>query len=133
LYYFSLSTTQRRNLLKQMPGMSKAIFLTLLFFCASHELFCQYTLQVLVNDFSRKDPIYLAGDLNNWDPGNSRYLLTKENYFRKSIVLNNLSPGNYSFKLTRGNWQTVESANDGNDIPNRLIKITGDTVGADAA
>jgi len=107
--------------------MSKAIFWTLLFFGSSTELFCQYSLQIQVDDFLQKDPIYLSGDVNNWDPGNNKYILTKENYFRKSIVLNNLSPGNYSFKLTRGNWQTVETAKDGDDIPNRLIKLTGDT------
>lgn len=72
------------------------------------------------------DSIFIAGNFNNWDPGNNRYAFT----IRKdtSINLINLPAGNYLYKITRGNWQNAECTLTGKNIDNRLCILTADTV-----
>ena len=72
------------------------------------------------------DTAFLAGDFNNWDPGNSafRFLLTNENSFE--LILN-LPAGQYAYKCTRGNWGTVECLADGKDINNHSFQVSTDT------
>ncbi|MBP6287015.1 MAG: hypothetical protein KTQ13_04490 [Ferruginibacter sp.] len=72
------------------------------------------------------DSIFLAGNFNNWDPGNSTYAFS----FNSDSVLQltvQLAPGNYAYKCTRGNWQKVEADSNGKDIENRFLPLRSDT------
>ena len=70
------------------------------------------------------DTIFLAGNFNDWNPGNSAYkiLPATENIFTVQ-----LPAGEYEYKWTRGNWKKVECDTKGKDIKNHFFKIKGDT------
>lgn len=67
------------------------------------------------------DTVYMAGDINEWNPKNDNYRVNNG-----TIVLKNIS-GVVAFKFTKGSWQDVETNANGSDILNRSIKITSDT------
>ncbi|MGC3944635.1 MAG: histidine kinase [Chryseolinea sp.] len=87
----------------------------------------QHTLIIKVNAFRQADKMYLASSLNNWNPADSRYALRRINYFRWEIIITDLAPGDYLFKLTKGSNETIETTERGDDIPNRMIQLKGDT------
>ncbi len=70
------------------------------------------------------DTIYIAGNFNNWSPGNLSYRLTKDTNNIYSVTF---SPptGTIEFKFTRGSWATVEGTAGGTYIPNRTYNYTG--------
>jgi predicted alpha/beta superfamily hydrolase len=72
------------------------------------------------------DTVFLAGNFNNWNPGNSafRFLRTNENRFE---VILNLPAGHYVYKCTRGNWEKVECLAGGKDINNHSFQLSADT------
>ncbi|MBK8610381.1 MAG: alpha/beta hydrolase [Chitinophagaceae bacterium] len=74
-----------------------------------------------------KDSIFIAGNFNNWDPHDSEYTFraNSENILALSL---DLPAGNYEFKCTRGSWKKVETGFQGNDIGNRDLRITRDTI-----
>lgn len=73
-----------------------------------------------------KDTVFLSGNFNDWNPGNSghKFLLNSENMYELSL---DLPAGEYEYKCTRGNWKKVECEADGKDIDNRAFEIDGDT------
>lgn len=71
--------------------------------------------------------IYLAGSFNGWNPNDTDYRFQKKgngNYFFET----RLPDGTHEFKVTRGSWAKVECKKTGNDIPNRSLKLSSDTV-----
>ncbi|MEE4256554.1 MAG: hypothetical protein V2I47_05930 [Bacteroidales bacterium] len=65
--------------------------------------------------------LYLAGNFNNWDPGNSdwKFNRTTEGFYFIAIP----RQGNMlEFKITRGSWNSVEVDKNGNDIDNRIYR-----------
>ena len=70
------------------------------------------------------DDIYIAGDFNGWDPGNSAYILDNlaGEVFEISLAL---SPGTLKFKFTRGSWDTVEGNAGGGFLPDRTYDYAG--------
>jgi predicted alpha/beta superfamily hydrolase len=107
-----------------------------LFFCA-FLLFSQNFLsfgQVKVTFKTGKIPsvkglsvnLFLAGDFNNWNPGDKASELLPDNTGSYQL-LKILPKGIYSFKITRGSWQTVECNVIGKPINNRSITIVHDT------
>lgn len=74
--------------------------------------------------------IFLAGDLNGWNPGDSVYLLLKNNNGRFRLTLDPQPEENtIEFKFTRGSWETVEKGPDGEEIDNRIFTFgNGDTI-----
>lgn len=70
------------------------------------------------------ETIYIAGNFNQWNPGNPDYKLQKDAQGRWNITLN-LNPGAYQFKFTRGSWATVEGNAEGKVISNRTYNHTG--------
>lgn len=79
--------------------------------------------QYPVKDSSEK--IFITGNFNNWVPDDKESeLINSAN--KKQIILS-LKKGNYEYKFTRGNWSKGESDTKGNPVPNRTIKINGDT------
>jgi len=105
-------------------------FLCLIFFtCSFFYSGAQYRVVVKLGKYPVKhsgDTAFLAGNFNNWNPGNNdfRFLLTGENSFE--LILN-LPAGQYAYKSTRGNWGTVECLADEKDVDNHSFKVTADT------
>ena len=90
----------------------------------------QYNLRVVVNNVSTKyagDSVFIAGNFNDWNPGNPSYKL-KQTGGQLYIDLPNLPFGNYEFKLTRGAWNKVASSKTGSDIANIKILLSSDTI-----
>jgi predicted alpha/beta superfamily hydrolase len=77
-----------------------------------------------------QDLIYIAGSFNGWDPGDTAYVLSK-NEDQKWFITSDAAPEGtqIQFKFTRGSWATVEKGLQGEEIPNRLFTFgNGDTV-----
>ncbi len=72
------------------------------------------------------DSVYVAGNFNEWNPGNEKYLLTKSGDVY-SVDIPALKEDIYQFKFTRGNWGKVEVNYDGSGMENRLVKLNADT------
>ncbi len=72
------------------------------------------------------DSLFIAGNFNGWDPGNKgfRFSVNWDNIPELSIPM---PAGQYEYKCTRGNWQKVETLNDGKDIKNHSLYIESDT------
>lgn len=69
-----------------------------------------------------KSAVYVAGNFNNWNPGQQRYTLQNN-----SITL--IVPrGVLEYKLTRGSWDKVEVGKNGTQIENRRVQVDSDTV-----
>jgi len=91
---------------------------------SQHRLSIHLTVPVMQSDTNH---YYLAGNINNWNPGEPAYRFISnqgqmiiELPFKDSIEL--------QYKITRGNWSVVEVDQDGNQISNRSIKTKKDTV-----
>jgi predicted alpha/beta superfamily hydrolase len=70
--------------------------------------------------------LFLAGDFNNWKPGDKSFELQK-NSAGLYQLLKVLPKGVYNFKITRGNWQAVECNVFGKAVENRSATIMHDT------
>ncbi|HEY3385600.1 MAG TPA: alpha/beta hydrolase-fold protein [Saprospiraceae bacterium] len=68
--------------------------------------------------------IYIAGNFNDWDPGNEEYALTNHQNGTYSITFFP-NPGTLEFKFTRGSWATVEGNAAGGFRPNRTLQYNG--------
>jgi predicted alpha/beta superfamily hydrolase len=88
----------------------------------------QYTLQIKIVTPSahQQDGVFVAGNFNNWNPGDNNYAFIKENG-AMLLRIKNLPAANYEYKFTRGNWQKVESTGKGIGTGNRSIILSGDT------
>ncbi len=77
-----------------------------------------------------EDIIYIAGDLNGWDPGNPDFAMVKSTSDSWEITLPNEPTGTIiQFKFTRGNWNIVEKGAQGEEVANReFVYGNGDTV-----
>ncbi len=79
---------------------------------------------IIVRSIPEKTPpeskIYIAGNFNNWNPGDKAYQLKQniDGTFQTKVYsdLDHLE-----FKFTRGNWETVEARQSGKARPNRRI------------
>lgn len=115
LPYFDTSTDMR-----------KLVFLFLLLYFGS-SVFCQVNVRFVVqqkDEFEEK--VYLVGSFNDWNPSDANYLLSPLN--GKVLYVDvKIPPGHYEYKFTRGVWSTVEGAENGLDIDNRVLEVTTDT------
>ena len=69
-----------------------------------------------------EDFIYIVGDFNAWNPGDTDYRLEKNDEDNWFIVMPTMSNGSQiQFKFTRGDWDTVEKGASGEEIPNRIF------------
>ncbi len=103
------------------------LLLTAFLFAAS--CFSQITLNIVIDKFpqnSASDSFFVAGNFNNWNPGNLEFKTLKSDK-GLLIQLKGLTANNYEFKITKGNWNTVECDNNGNEIGNRKINLSADT------
>jgi predicted alpha/beta superfamily hydrolase len=70
------------------------------------------------------DNIYIAGNFNNWNPGNNSNILTNNGDGSYTITFSP-SAGLLEYKFTRGSWDTVEGNASGDFISNRTYNYTG--------
>jgi hypothetical protein len=67
-------------------------------------------------------PLYVAGNFNNWDPGDPSYQMTLNS---DSSYTYKLPPGfgSVEYKITRGDWTTVETDVCGYEMANRELVL----------
>ncbi len=68
--------------------------------------------------------IYIAGNFNNWDPGNADFRLTNIGGGQYEITFTP-SINQLEFKFTRGSWDSVEGTAGGTFIANRQLNYPG--------
>lgn len=85
---------------------------------------------LIVEDKSKKasqsKPIYFAGNLNNWNPGDKGFRLDPQSDMRWRLQLSKaqlekLKGTRMEFKFTLGSWEEVEQDAKGGDIGNRTL------------
>ncbi|MBL7775051.1 MAG: alpha/beta hydrolase, partial [Saprospiraceae bacterium] len=70
------------------------------------------------------DRLYLAGNFNNWNAGDSSYRFQAFADGQFEITIKP-APGQLEFKITRGSWATVEGNAQGKFLPNRILQYDG--------
>jgi len=63
------------------------------------------------------DDLYFASNINNWDPGNAAFKMTRIGNVWSITVTP--TANNFQYKITRGTWPTVEVDANGVSIANR--------------
>lgn len=89
----------------------------------------QYTVRIEVSAapaLHKTDSIFIAGNFNNWNPGNTGYVLTPVGD-RLVVTLRDLPAEVYEFKFTRGNWNKVQTTATGGQVSNNILKLKSDT------
>jgi len=88
--------------------------------------FAQVTIRVtaIPTNTPANASVYMAGSLNNWNPGNANYILQPDGFGNQQIVIPE-GTGSVGFKFTRGSWVTVEGNASGGFLPNRSFTFTG--------
>ena len=110
----------------------KTLKLVLLLGLLSQSLFAQLTITVdaIPENTPEGDDIYIAGNFNGWNPGNSEHILTKQEDGTYQIELSE-GTGTLEYKFTRGDWGSVEGDANGAEIGNRTFNWgSGSTVTA---
>jgi len=111
-----------------MIKLKSALFFGLLLSLSANS-FAQYKVTFLVKQPSllhSMDHIYLTGNFNLWNPGDSSYLLHSSSSGISTITIP-LPAGNYEYKFTRGSWQKGETDSAGKGIGNRSVTLNSDT------
>ncbi|MBC8088823.1 MAG: alpha/beta hydrolase [Phycisphaerae bacterium] len=67
--------------------------------------------------------VFVAGDFNNWNPGDTTWALKPTSDGSLTITLPPSLRGAIAFKFTLGAWTSVETSATGADIPNRTLTI----------
>ncbi|POY38394.1 alpha-dextran endo-1,6-alpha-glucosidase [Solitalea longa] len=108
--------------------MQKRILLLAFFLFLSILCNAQLTvhIQSVPENTSSSDKLYLAGNFNGWNPGDSNYCFKRKANGTYSLTAD-LKPGKYEFKVTRGTWDKVEVDSLGNSKVNRYVEVNGDT------
>lgn len=68
--------------------------------------------------------IYIAGTMNNWNPGNADFKLVADS-LGHYIITFTPTVGAVKFKFTQGSWATVEGTSQGGFVPDRTINYNG--------
>ena len=88
-----------------------------------------YKIRVEVHHLPSNTPenadIYISGDFNNWDPGDTKYLMNRAGDSMYYIDLPR-GAGELEYKFTRGDWTSVEKDGCGFEIDNRSLKYGRD-------
>ena len=67
--------------------------------------------------------VFVAGNFNGWNPGDSAYRLERDAKGGYWIALPDSVRGNLEFKFTLGSWDAVETDKTGGDIRNRSAVV----------
>ena len=102
------------------------IKLLILFLGLSWSLFAQLTLKItqVPANTPMSDNIYVAGNFQNWNPGDANFILTNNGNGTYQITINP-PVGLVKYKFTRGSWATVEGNANGTFLPDREYNYTG--------
>jgi hypothetical protein len=68
--------------------------------------------------------IFVTGSFNNWNPGDSKYLMVYDDVAKQYYVDLPLGFGNVYYKFTRGDWTTVETDPCGGEMINRKLRYS---------
>jgi pullulanase len=102
------------------------IMVGLLVLCASPGAVADTTFRVAVPDGTPPDAkVYIAGDFQSWQPGNPDYQLEKKGENLWQITLPLVEGQALQYKFTLGDWDHVEKGPEGQEMQNRLHKVTG--------
>jgi predicted alpha/beta superfamily hydrolase len=73
---------------------------------------------------NRENPVYLAGDFNNWDAADERFRFQRvaERQYRLQVTIASGTPPSFTYKYTRGSWEDVEMDRYGNEAARRVFK-----------
>ena len=108
---------------------SKFYFLVVLL-CTSSFSFAQLTLRIEITAIPaahNTEDIFVAGNFNNWNAGDTNYILRKEND-KLVLDIKDLPLGTYQFKFTRGSWSTVEATEKGATTENKVLRLFSNVV-----
>jgi predicted alpha/beta superfamily hydrolase len=81
------------------------------------------TIIALPDNHPWDEDVYIAGDFNNWNPGDTTFRMKRNSDKTYSIELTGKGTTNYKF--TRGTWGTVEKGSSCNEISNRSLSFEG--------
>jgi hypothetical protein len=88
-----------------------------------------YQMRVEVQQIPSNTPenadIYIAGEFNNWDPGDDRFILEQQGDSLYYIDLPR-GIGMMEYKFTRGDWTSVEKDKCGYEIENRMLEYSSE-------
>lgn len=103
---------------------SPLLFLWLILFILP--LQAQLTIQVsdLPPNTPPNAPLYLAGNVNNWNPADPSFRFQQDEAGRYFVRLF-MPAGELQFKVTRGNWATVEGNAEGRFQSNHIYQYDG--------
>lgn len=73
----------------------------------------------------RTDTIFLAGNFNNWNPGDTKLMLQMHSDTPGITI--ELPKGMFEYKFTRGSWERVEWGKDNTTTANRRLDLESDT------
>ncbi len=110
----------------KVSGILLASFLCLFYNAVSSQVNVKFVVKQRPPLHS-SDSIFIAGNLNTWNPSDNRYVFIPGDPAASSFNVK-LMPGSYEYKFTRGSWNKVETGKDGKDVANRTLSITKDTV-----
>ena len=108
---------------------SKFYFFVVLL-CTSSFSFAQLTLRIEITATPaahNTEDIFVAGNFNNWNAGDTNYILRKEND-KLVLDIKDLPLGTYQFKFTRGSWSTVEATEKGATTENKVLRLFSNVV-----
>lgn len=79
-----------------------------------------FTVDSLPDYTPPEDILYIAGDFQGWNPGDTNFVLQKNNEDKWFIQFDSVAEGTIiKFKFTRGDWGKVEKGILGEEIPDR--------------
>lgn len=89
----------------------------------------QFTLRIILSNVAathQADPIYIAGNFNNWNPGNPDFQFQKQGN-KLALDVKNVPVGIYEYKFTRGSWGRAACSVSGADLSNNTLQLKADT------
>lgn len=100
------------------------ILILLTIFMGGYNVFAQIQIKVKIKatPLQKDQPIFIALDYNNWEPGDIKYKLNKDNDSTYKITLTN-TPSVFEYKFTQGSWLFVEGTPEGESLPNRTFNL----------
>lgn len=96
----------------------------LIIICLSFSSFAQ--ISIIIDTYTettpQEGPIYMAGSMNDWNPGDNDYLFYRNTEGHWQLFLDAQPEGTeIEFKFTRGDWSTVEKGPNGEEMSNRTL------------
>lgn len=102
-------------------------FLFIIFCCTTAAAQYTVTLKVFLPGAYTNEQFFVAGNFNGWNPASDNYKLLMEGKNMATVSFRVPAATLTEFKFTKGGWDKVETAADGADIANRMIKVESDT------